>query len=263
MSIIYVPSGKAREYSPLACNLYLGCNHGCKYCYAPAINFKKREDYYDINPRRNVIQELEKDCQKYVNSDQQVLLSFMSDPYNSLENQLRLTRSALKLFKKFSIPVAILTKSNGVLNDIDVISKFGKNIQVGMTLTFDNKKDSLEWEPEAATPEERISVLKELKANNIKTWASFEPVIDPQQSLNMIERTLEYVDVYKIGKINNFQGLDKTIDWNDFLSKAVKILRKAKKPFYIKIDLRQAANQVKLFGNECLPDEFSIKPDWT
>lgn len=263
MSIIYEPSGKAREYSPLACNVYLGCNHRCKYCYAPSINFKKREDYYNINPRRNVIQELENDCRKFVNSDKQVLLSFMSDPYNKLESELRLTREALKLFHQYNIPCAVLTKSKNVLNDIDVIKKFGSNIQIGMTLTFDNNKDSTEWEKEAALPGERITCLKTLKENNIKTWASLEPVIIPEQSLNMIKRSLDYVGVYKIGKINNFQGIDKSIDWNDFLDKAVTILREAKKPFYVKIDLRQAASKIKLYGNECLPDEFSIRPDRT
>jgi len=262
MSIIYQPTNKAREYSPLACNLYLGCNHGCAYCFAPAINYKKREDYLTINPRRNVIQELEKDCKRYVNSNEQVLLSFMSDPYNSLEKELRLTREALKLFKKYQIPTAILTKSKDVLNDMDIIKKFVENIQIGMTLTFDNDKDSLKWEPGASLPDERIRALKTLKQNNIKTWASFEPVIIPEQSISMIERSLEWIDIYKVGKINNYQGLDKNIDWNDFLDKTVKILRKAKKPFYVKIDLRQAANKIKLFGNECLPDEFCIKPNW-
>jgi DNA repair photolyase len=263
MSIIYEPKGKAREYSPLACNIYDGCNHGCKYCYAPSIRYKTREDYYNVSPRRNILQELENDCKKYCNTDKQVLLTFMSDPYNKLESELRLTRESLKLLYKYNIPVAILTKSRTVLNDLDIIKKFGDNIQVGMTLTFDNDKDSLEWEKEASLPCERIEILKQLKENKIKTWASFEPVIDVWQSLNMINKSLEYVDIYKIGKINNYNGIDKTIDWNDFLDIAVNTLRKNKKPFYVKHDLRIAANKIKLYGNECLMDEFCIKPEKT
>ncbi len=261
MSILYEPKGKAREYSPLACNIYDGCNHGCKYCYAPSIRYKTREDYYNVIPRRNILHELENDCKKNCSSTKQVLLTFMSDPYNKLETELRLTREALKILHKYNIPVAILTKSKSVLNDLDIIKKFGDSIQVGMTLTFDNEKDSLEWEKEASLPEERIETLKQLKQNNIKTWASFEPVIDSIQSLNMIRQTLDVVDIYKIGKINNYNGIDKTIDWNDFLNKAVNMLREAKKPFYIKHDLRVAASQVKLFGNEVLMDEFCIKPN--
>ena len=51
MSIIYQPKGKAREYSPLAANLYLGCNHGCKYCYAPSIRFQTRQDFKIIESK--------------------------------------------------------------------------------------------------------------------------------------------------------------------------------------------------------------------
>ena len=258
MSVIYTPKGKAREYSPYACNIYIGCNHGCKYCYAPSIRFTTREKYLVPVPRRNIIREFENDCKKLKNFDSQVQFCFMTDPYNSLESELKLTRQCLEIALKYKIPISILTKSNTVLNDLDIIKEFGKNIKVGFTLTFDNEKDSREWEPEASTPKERISALKELKNNNIQTWASFEPVILPEQSLNMIEQSLDYVDIYKIGKVNNYNGLDKDIDWSDFLSQVVFILRNYKKPFYIKNDLRKAAPEVKLYGNEVLQDEFNL-----
>ena len=55
MSVIYEPKGKAREYSPLALNLYLDCSHGCKYCYAPAIQ-RQGDGYYTVaSPRTNII----------------------------------------------------------------------------------------------------------------------------------------------------------------------------------------------------------------
>ena len=260
MSIIYQPKGKAREYSPLAANLYDGCNHGCKYCYAPIIRYKTRENYYNVFVRRNVLHELEKDCKQYSYSKNQVLLTFMSDPYNKLNNELNITRKTLELFFRYKIPVAILTKSKTVLNDINIFKQFEDHIKIGMTLTFDNEKDSIIYEPEASLPDERIEVLKTLKENNIITWASFEPVIKPEQSINMIKKSLKYVDIYKIGKINNYDGIDKRIDWNDFLQKVVDILRENKKPFYVKYDLRQAANKIKLYGNECLMDEFLVEP---
>lgn len=260
MSIIYMPKGKAREYSPLAANLYDGCNHGCKYCYAPMIRFKKRDDYLKVIPRRNILQELEKDCKKYSYSKQQVLLTFMSDPYNSVNNELRITRKALELFLRYKIPVSILTKSKDVLQDIDLFIKFGDHINIGMTLTFSKNKDSLLYEPEASMPAERLETLKVLKENNIITWASFEPVIDPEQSIEMIKNSLNYVNLYKIGKINNYKGLDKKINWNVFLQEVVEILRKNNKPFYVKYDLRQSANIIKLYGNECLMDEFLVNP---
>jgi DNA repair photolyase len=258
MNVIYIPKGKAREYSPYACNIYLGCNHGCKYCYAPSISFKKREDYLSPFPRRNILKEFEDDCKKLNNFNNQVLLCFMTDAYNKIEAETLLTRSCLEIALKYKIPISILTKSELVLRDVDLFKKFGENIKIGFTLTFDNKNDSLEWEPEAALPERRIEALNILIENNIKTWASFEPVIFPDQSLSMIIKSLPFVSMYKIGKINNFQGFDKKIDWKNFLNKAVQILRENEKPFYIKKDLRESAPSIKLYGNEVLPDEYNL-----
>lgn len=259
MSVIYEPKGKAREYSPLACNIYLGCNHGCKYCYAPNIRFTTREKYLEVKPRRNILQEFEKDCKKHTRTESQVLFCFMSDPYNSLEKELRLTRECLKLALKYDIPISILTKSVSVLDDIDIIKKLGDKIQVGMTLTMFDDYLSKEWEPEAALPLERIETLKALKDNDVKTWASFEPVIIPEESLKIMEKSLGYVDVYRVGKLNNYKGIDKKIDWTDFLFKSSKMLRANQKPFYVKKDLREAASEVKLYGNEVLMDEFNVR----
>lgn len=145
-----------------------------------------------------------------------------------------------------------------VLNDLDIIKKFGRHISVGMTLTFDNNKDSMKWEPGASLPLDRLSTLKTLHEEGVHTWASFEPVINTIQSLYLIKWSIPYIDHYKIGKINNYQGMDKNIDWTVFLNRVVSILRK-NKPFYVKYDLRQAAPTVPLYGNEVLPDEF--EPD--
>lgn len=256
MAIIYEPKGKAREYSPLSANFYSGCNHGCVYCYAPGIRRQTSEQYLEVVPRRNALQEFERDCKKNYGTDKAVLFCFMTDPYNSLEKELGITREALKIALKHHIPIQVLTKSTLVLRDIDVMKKFGTSINVGMTLTASKDSTSKEWEPNASLPQERLNALKTLKENGIATWASFEPVYKPEESLEMIKHSLEFVDMYKVGKINNYRGVDKTIDWNDFLDKAITILRENHKKVYIKHDLRIAAEKVKLYGNEVLMDEF-------
>lgn len=262
MSIIYQPKGKAREYSPLAANLYEGCNHGCLYCYAPLIRDKSREVYStSVEARRDVIHQLRRDCQKYAWSKSQVLLCFMGDPYCTLDETEKLTRSAIELFLEYKIPVAVLTKGgHRSLRDIDLLKQFGEHAKIGATLTFIDEDLSLQWEPGAATGTERINTLRKQKKAGLKTWASFEPVIDPDQSLALIRETLDCVDEYKVGKLNNFRGLDKNVDWTAFLEEAVSILRDAKKPFYVKDDLRAAAPTVKLYGNECLADEHCLRP---
>jgi DNA repair photolyase len=260
MSIIYEPKGKAREYSPLSANFYSGCNHGCVYCYAPGIRRMSREQYMRVTARRNALQEFERDCKKNYGTDKTVLFCFMTDPYNELEKELEITRQALKIALKNKIPIQVLTKSKLVTRDIDVMRKFGNSISVGMSLTCSKEKTSRKWEPGAALPEERLKALKILKENGIPTWASFEPVYKPDESLEMLQRSLQIVDMYKIGKINNYKDIDKHIDWNDFLQKVIYLARKHNKKFYIKHDLRKEANIVKLYGNEVLMDEFLPEP---
>lgn len=262
MSIIYEPSGKAREYSPLAANFYDGCDHGCKYCYAPGIRRIPRNDYAaTVAPRKDILHQLERDCQSFAYSKKQVLFNFMGDPYCSQNDISKITRGALSAALNSHIPIAILTKGGTrALQDLDIIKMFGEHIKVGSTLTFFDEKKSLEWEPGAAVPSDRLIMLKTFHNSGVKTWASFEPVIDPEESIKLIIESLDFVDEYKIGKINNFCGIDKTIDWTEFLEGAVSILRENKKPFYIKYDLRQAAPSVKLFGNETNHDEHCVKP---
>lgn len=259
MSMIYEPRGKAREYSPLALNLYMGCTHACKYCYAPGCIQKKREEYYKIpDPRKNVLENLRKELKKNAPKEQ-VLLSFVGDAYTEATDGNQITRDVLQELLNAKVPVAILTKGGKrCLKDIDIFKQFGEHIMVGATLTFDNATDSLEWEPGAATPDERLETLRQLHEMGIRTFASFEPVIVPEQSLNLMKKGLEFIDVYKVGKINNFQGIDKTIDWTAFLESAIEILRNAGKEFYIKKDLRRAAPSVRLYGNEVLEDEHNV-----
>lgn len=259
MPVIYEPKGKAREYSPQALNLYLGCPHRCKYCYAPGALQRSRENYFcKPEPRKGVIDSLFKEAKRA--KKEQILLSFIGDAYSDTLDNNKVTRQALEILLEAKLPVAILTKSGTrCLKDTDIFKEFGEHLQVGGTLTFNNKKDSMEWESGAALPEERIKMLKDLKASGIRTFASFEPVIDPKQSLELMEICLPYIDTYKIGKINNFQGIDKAIDWEKFLSSVVELLRGHKKPFYIKYDLRMAAPSVKLYGNEVLCGEHNVR----
>jgi len=107
-------------------------------------------------------------------------------------------------------------------------------------------------------PSERLSVLQTLHDNGVKTFVSFEPVIDPRQALTLMKVSMPFVNTYKIGKINNYGGIDKKINWTDFLQQALDILRPAGKAIYIKHDLRQAAPSIKLYGNEVLPDEHNV-----
>lgn len=253
MKPIYRPRGKAAEYSSLAMNIYMGCENGCKYCYAPLVTCKSRKDYTKEYERENIISSLKAQLEKEKITEQ-VLLSFMSDPYCQLNEKTNTTREIIKILMSYNIPIAILTKGGKrVEKDLDIIEGYDK-IKTGATLTFATCMDSLEWEPNAAKPGERIKMLELCKYRNIKTWVSLEPVIKPDQSLTLIRETLPYVDSYMIGKLNYNKELERQIGWETFLRQAVEILRKAKKPFYVKKDLREAAPGIKLYKEETIPD---------
>jgi len=239
MNIIYEPKGKAREYSPLAANLYSGCGHKCVYCYVPSVIQRDREDFdNNISGRNNVIEQLKKDAKKIYNSDKQVLMSFSTDPYNPLNEQMNLTTKALKIFLDNKIPVAILTKSGTkALVDLDLFKKFGEHIKIGASLTYDNSEQSLRTEAGAAIPDDRLEMLRVCHENNIKTWVSFEPIIIQSQTINLINKTLDFVDEYQFGKLAEEK---RNILWFDYLTKVTAILRTAQKDFYIKKTLRDA-----------------------
>lgn len=248
MAAIYEPSGAAREYSPLALNYIKGCDHGCAYCYVPRLMKRFDSNYVHSNvyikEEQALLKEVRLSAKKHADSPKQVFLSFLTDPYSHFNKETKLTRRMLEMLYENRIPVSILTKGGyNVLEDLDIIKLFGGNIQVGGSLTFTNDADSLKWEKSAALPQERFDTLRILHENGVKTWASMEPVIYPEQSLEIMGLTHEFIDAYKIGKLNHFPKHEEKFDWTKFLNDSIAIMRKHGKQFYIKNDLSLFANQ--------------------
>ena len=103
--------------------------------------------------------------------------------------------------------------------------------------------------------------MKILHDNDIKTFASFEPTIEPEESLKLIKKTLELdcVDHYKIGKINNYKSADKWQDWAEYLQDCIYLLRPTNKQVYYKFCLRKLAPNIELTDNEKNPDAYIVK----
>ena len=162
MSVIYRPTGMAREYSPYALNLYIGCSHRCKYCYAPHTLQKSEKAYFGTpEPRKNILALLESDLKKTAYTEQ-ILLSFVGDVYCESADGGETTREALSLLNAYHAPVAVLSKGGKrMLRDLDLFRAFGERIAVGTTLTFLDQEKSREWEPYASTPEERLGLARE------------------------------------------------------------------------------------------------------
>ena len=239
MNIIYEPRGKAQEYCKLAANLYRGCGHGCAYCYAVDATFSNREQFHQNPvPRPGVIEKLRADTLGF-NAESPVLLSFTSDPYQPIDQEIGLTREAIKVLKQARLKVSILTKGgHRAERDFDLLD-YGD--EFGVTLTFTDPAISLEWEPNAALPDERIASLKAAFGKGLKTWVSLEPVIAPEQTLELIRQTFPFVNKFKVGVLNHHPKA-REIDWRSFGKRAVELLDGLGCQYYVKKDLQRWIN---------------------
>ena len=236
MSVIYEPSGKAREYSELACNLFTGCRHRCVYCYCPAILHQTLAAWSgNPRPRENILQLLDKEAAKMPGCSKEILFCFMSDPYQT-EEAAHITRRALLICERHKFKkVNILTKAGmRAMDDFDI---FGRNPgwKFGSTIVFKDESLRQQWEPSAPPIESRYTAVMDAFKRKIYTWVSVEPVIDPQEALQVMSDLKSYVNFWKVGKLNHFPEIEKTIDWGKFLADVRVMLNGSN--YYIKKDL--------------------------
>ena len=234
---IYRPKGRAGEYAELSLNLYRGCGHACAYCYVPQITKQKRSEFNQgAVVRNNILQLLERDAKKYhaLGIKEQVMLSFTSDPY-STEHHTE-TREALKILAKYDLGFCTLTKGGTrALRDIDLFRR--ERDAFATTMTSLDESFQKKWEPNAASPHERIDALKAFYDAGIFTWVSLEPTINADASLAIVDATHEFVDLYKVGKVN-YVKINHGIDWEDYTLRMIDKLNSLGKAHYIKEDLQ-------------------------
>jgi len=259
MRTIYVPKGRAFEYSPLALNIYSGCDHGCQYCYC--LNWDQNWHNKPVEPKQDILRKVQTDAQKIKGSKDQVLVSFAGDPYCHKDEDLRITGQVLLMLLDQRIPTAILSKGGTrSLRDLAVFKAFGDHIKVGATLTFDNEEESRKFEPGAAIPADRIKALKFLAGHGVKVWVSLEPVICTDQVLKLIEATYRFVDHYMIGVLNYFsQGSQRQKNFGAVIER----LRGVGSRFYIKEDLQfriQKEGEIELTPEETDRTLYDVTP---
>ena len=243
--MIYEPSGRALEYSPLACNLYTGCVHGCRYCFAPATLHKTVEEFEKPAPKRNALERLEKSAAKLKGDPREINLCFTCDPYQAGVPDI--TRSSLLVMESHSLRATVLTKGGTLAcQDFDILARNGWKF--GTTITGSWQSARI-FEPNAAPIEDRIRALKAAKKAGIFTWLSVEPVMFPEEALVMMAVLKPWVDFWKVGNINHigrcrFDEETKAqlhrINWREFLERVTTQLSGLR--YYIKKDLIEAAS---------------------
>lgn len=240
MPMIYEPKGAAREYAPLALNIYTGCQHACTYCYNKKIPWLS-EGYFD-GPRlkADVIPRVMADADRLrkAKCTDEILLSFVGDPYQPAEMDLRITREVIKILIENRLNFTILTKAGlRAVRDFDILDGY-PGFRFGTSLVFFYQEDADHWEPGAASIKERIQSIGHAKAYGFKTWVSLEPVIDPGQALMIIRDLFQIVDFWAVGKINHHPEIEKQVDWPEFRDRVTKLFEALEANFLIKESLK-------------------------
>ena len=159
-------------------NLYRGCTHGCIYCDSRSNCYQMNHEFEDIEVKENAIELLENTLRRK-RKRCMIGTGSMSDPYMPLEAQLEYTRKALLLIEKYGFGATLITKSDRVLRDLDILKRINQKTKavVQMTLTTADEALCKLIEPNVSTTKQRFEALKILRDNNIPTVVWLCPVL--------------------------------------------------------------------------------------
>ncbi len=159
-------------------NIYRGCTHGCIYCDSRSRCYNINHDFEDVEIKENALELLE-DTLKRKRNKSMIFTGSMSDPYIPIEKDLKLTRGALELVYKYGFGITLLTKSDLILRDLDLIKKINEKTKCVVQMTLTASTDSLSKliEPNVAPVSKRINALKIFSENNIPTIVWLGPIL--------------------------------------------------------------------------------------
>ena len=147
--------------------------------------------------------------------------------------------------REYGVKVDILTKGAYALVSKDFSLMRDTDVHLGVSLSFVSDEKRKEWEPQASSVSDRIKILKKAHSLGIYTWVSVEPVIYPEEALSVIDKAHEFVDFWKVGKLNHNREVENAVDWHKFYLDVRARLQHYGANFYIKKDLRGYARKVK------------------
>ena len=180
-----------------AVNPYRGCEHGCVYCYArpthaylgysPGLDFETKLTF-----KPDVAALLERELKKPGYVAKPIALGSNTDPYQPVERTLKLTRSVLEVLERYGHPLSIVTKSAGVLRDLDILQRLAsrKLVRVWVSVTTLDNTLARRMEPRAATPERRLAAVAALSQAGVPAGVLAAPMI-PGLNDAELEKILE------------------------------------------------------------------------
>ncbi|MCI9145523.1 MAG: radical SAM protein [Eubacterium sp.] len=159
-------------------NLYRGCSHGCIYCDSRSKCYNMRHDFEDIEIKENAVELLE-NALKHKRKKCMIGTGSMTDPYIPLEMELQNVRKALSLIYENGFGFTVITKSNRILRDIDLLQKINEKTKcvVQMTLTTADEALCRKIEPGVSATKERFEVLKQMRDAGIPAVVWLSPIL--------------------------------------------------------------------------------------
>lgn len=159
-------------------NLYRGCSHGCIYCDSRSKCYHMEHDFEDIEVKENAVELLESTL---IHKRKKCMIGTgsMTDPYIPLEMKVGNVRKALSLIYKYGFGFTVITKSDRILRDLDLLQKINEKTKcvVQMTLTTYNEDLCRKIEPNVSTTSERFEALKKLHDIGIPTVVWLTPIL--------------------------------------------------------------------------------------
>ncbi len=212
-------------------NPYVGCSHGCKYCYA---SFMKR--FTGHTEEWGTFVDVKR-CDKKINlkkiSKKNVFLSSVTDCYNALEEKYGLTRSILEQLVDSDCYLSISTKSKLILRDLDLLKRI-KNLTVSMSINTIDEEFRKDMD-NASSIEERLDTLRKLHEAGIYTVLFMSPIFPYiTEWKEIIEKSKEFIDEYWFENLN-LRGQYKTYIM-DYIQKNYSELYEKYRDIFIKND---------------------------
>jgi DNA repair photolyase len=197
----------------------VGCGHGCRYCYASFMRrFTGHMEPWGafVDVKVNAPQLLRKQLKRKRRGS--VSLSTVTDPYQPLERNYRLTRGCLEALVDHQFSVNILTRSPLCLRDIDLFKQF-KDIEVGFSITTDDEGIKKIFEPHSPSIHSRVKALETLRKEKIRTYAFIGPMLplDPKPLVAMIDGLVDEVLIDRMNYTNRVKSLYRKTELDRYL----------------------------------------------
>lgn len=162
-------SGLCTCPSKLTLNPYTGCDHECVYCYAS--DYIPR--FFDCRTKKDLVSRLQREAKRL--RGEIVSISNSSDPYPRLENKAGLTRDCLEILCQSDCKIQVITKSDLVIRDVDLLKKSPS--MVSLTITTDDDDIAKLIEPYAPPPSKRLKAVETLIKKDVPTSVRIDPII--------------------------------------------------------------------------------------